>query len=167
MIVKCSYCGKENDISTSKVNRAKKAGLNLYCNKKCAGLARRSNKTEAQKKQEKRIYDQEYRKKNIESIKQKKKEYFKRHYAENPEHYRKQRKKRYPKHLEYLITPEYKEYKKQYDRKYHAKKNYGEYWESQILIEDIKAEYENRVVKQSNNLINKSQKRKRLWQKNN
>lgn len=54
-----------------------------------------------------------------------------------------------------------------YDRKYRAKKLYGEYWESSIILNEIQKEYDNRIVKQENNLINKSQKRKRLWKQQN
>ena len=67
-----------------------------------------------EKKEAKRLYDIEYRKKNADKIKKR-----------NPEKYREQRKKRYPKHLEYLNTPEYKAYKKEYDFKFRFIQKYG------------------------------------------
>lgn len=154
----CAYCGEQ---ITKKIHKGCK---NAYCNRECSGLGRRNNKTEQQKKEEKRLYDIEYRNKNIESIKEKNKTYFKKHYEANPEKYRQKRKDNYKRHLEYLNTPEYKAYKKEYDKKYRAKKQYGEFWESAIILQDIELQIDNREVKQQLNLINKSQKRKRNYE---
>lgn len=112
MIIKCAYCGNENDFPTGKVNRARNNGLNIYCDRKCAGLGRRTNKTIQQKKEEKRIYDNAYRLRNSEKIKIKKSEYFKRDYAKNPEKYKEFRIKRMPKHLEYCRNEKYKNKKR-------------------------------------------------------
>jgi hypothetical protein len=152
----CDYCGKE----INKIKRCK----NVYCNKECSGLARRKNKSSEQSKMEKAEYDRQYRLKNKEILKRKKQEYFKKDYSENPEKYKEKRRKRYSKHLEYLNKPEYKAYKKQYDRVYRAKKQFGELWESHILLVDIESLIPNKEVKQQLNLINKSQKRKRNYE---
>jgi Neuraminidase (sialidase) len=68
--------------------------------------------------------------------------------------------------VEYCRQPEYKEYKREYDVKYHAKKNYGEYWEAAILLNELENEIDNRTARKENKLYNKStSKRKRSWQK--
>ena len=157
--MECAYCGNEIN---KKVHKGCK---NAYCSRECSGLARRKNKTEQQKKAEKRLYDALYRIRNKPILQIKKAEYFKKDYSENPEKYKAIRRKRYKQHLEYLNTPEYKAYKKEYDRKYRAKKYYGEYWESNLLLQDIELQIDNREVKQQLNLINKSQKRKRNYEK--
>jgi hypothetical protein len=165
MIVVCQYCESKIDKPSGAVNRANRLGLNIYCNRTCAGLARRKNKSESENKEHKRLYDIEYRNKNKELIKAKKAEYFKKDYAKNPEKYKKLRKSKYKKHLEYLNTPEYKAYKKEYDKKHRAKKYYGEFWESSILLVEIEKQIPNFEVKQQLQLINKSQKRKRDYEK--
>lgn len=154
--MKCSHCGKD-------INKPKRC-KNVYCNKLCSSLGRRSNKTEQQKKKEKAEYDRQYRLNNKDMLKRKKHEYFKKDYSENPEKYKEIRRKKYSKHLEYLNKPEYKAYKKEYDRVYRAKKQYGEFWESHILLVDIENLIPNTEVKQQLNLINKSQKRKRNYE---
>lgn len=161
MIIVCNHCKKETDKPKGAVNRALKINAPLYCDKICAGLGRRDNKTIEEKKRLKAEYDKEFRKKNATEIKKRKHEYFKKTY--DPQKASVERKKRMPKHIEYCRQPKYKEWKKEYDLKYRAKKEFGEFWESAILINKIEAEYNQREVRQINNLHNKSQKRKRKW----
>ena len=80
MKYKCAHCGKAADKAAGHVNRARAAGLNLYCNRRCSGLGRRSGKTKAQKREEKRLYDIVYRAKNREKRKAQKREYHERTY---------------------------------------------------------------------------------------
>jgi len=161
----CKYCGIQLNKTIGEINKAKKAGLNLFCNRICAGLNRRKNKTAEQNKLEKKEYDRLYRAKNKEILKAKKDEWSKKDYRENPEKYKQKRRKQYSKHLEYLNTPKYKAYKKDYDEKYLAKNNYGEFWEAAVILKNIKNEIPNFEVKQQQKLINKSQKRKRNYEK--
>lgn len=158
----CPHCKNPAKKELREVNAAKKRKGQIFCSKKCAFDYRKT--TPEQKKEVKKLYDKEYRQKNLEAIKVKKSLAFKKDYKENPEKYRAIRKAKQQKHNEYCRQPKYKEKKKSYDEQYRAKKNYGEFWESAILVKEIVNEYDNRVVKQSNNLINKSRKRKRLWQ---
>lgn len=65
MKVVCAHCRKTTSKPAGHVNRAREAGLNIYCNRRCSGLGRRSGKTKAQKVAEKRAYDADYRKKNL------------------------------------------------------------------------------------------------------
>lgn len=111
MIINCAYCNKEVEKPKGQVNRAKKKELNIYCDKTCSGLGRRHNKTQEQLKEEKRLYDIEYRKQNEDKLKQSKKAY----YQENKkEIYTRQREKRNndearKKHAEYCRQPEQRE----------------------------------------------------------
>lgn len=164
----CAFCGKKNEKYIVHVNRAISIGAPVYCNKKCAGLARRDNKTSEQKKNEKAEYDKIYRQKNIKLIKNKKALAFKLDYAENPEKYRQQRRRRYPKHLEYLRTPEYRKWKQSYDETFRAKKDYGVFWECSLLLKELESWLLNNSpvgMHFQMGITNKTQKRKRLWQK--
>lgn len=158
----CHHCKKDFEKQVSDYNVSIRLGINIYCSRECSGLGRRHNKTKDQKKEEKRLYDHEYRAKNLETIKARKKEYFKRTY--DPVQAAIDRKPRIKAHIERLRNPKYRAYKKLYDKKYLAKKNFGDFWESALLVEEIVNEYDNREVKLSNNLIGKTTKRKRLWQ---
>lgn len=163
MKYKCAHCGKTNDKWAGHVNRARKAGLNLYCNRRCAGLGRRDGKTKAQKREEKRLYDLEYRAKNLAMLKAKKRAYHKLTY--DPVEAAKVRKARMPKHVEYCRQPAYKAWKQGYDRKYRAKKYYGPFDEAYLLTMDITNEIKGRTtrheVKYQNGCTNKAQRRKR------
>src|SRR5579862_2812247 len=100
----CAYCGKKAEKEPSAVNRARKAGLNLYCNRRCSGFGRRLGKTKAQLKEEKRLYDIDYRNKNRVRLLAEKKARHKRTY--DPAKARVERKKRAKWHLEYCRRPE-------------------------------------------------------------
>lgn len=101
----CPVCSKVGTKNTGHYNRAMKLGANLYCSKECSSEARRSNKSDEQKKIDKSEYDKKYRDKNIDTIKKRKAEAFKIDYANNPEKYREQRKKRMPNHVIYCRQP--------------------------------------------------------------
>ena len=134
----CPVCKQEHEKENGAVTRAKKKGAPIYCGRKCAGIARRTNKTEAQKKEEKRLYDMQYRENNKEELKVKKAAWFKSWY--DPEKAREERKKTMPRHVAYCRQPEYKAWKRDYDRKHRAKRRYGEYWESHLLAMAIRDE---------------------------
>lgn len=86
-------------------------------------------------KEEKRLYDIEYRRKNKDRIKARK-----RAYEQSPPGREMQKRNRIAmkqNHLEYCRTDEYREYKKDYDVEHLAKKRYGEFWECMILAKEI------------------------------
>ena len=170
----CAYCGKENWRHTGLVNRARRLGLNLYCNRECAGLGRRKNYTEDEKKKAKKLYDIEYRKKNKERIKRKKAEYFQKTY--NPEKAAKERaeKKEWwiravQAQKKIINTPQYRAYKKEYDRKYRAKKLYGEYNEAYLKLRELEDLILSKATKYEiclqNGTLNKKTERKRSHEK--
>lgn len=158
----CAHCGKEGDKRTSEVNRARTAGLRLFCNLKCSGLSKRKHKPKAQRIEEKRLYDLEYRRKNQLLLKAKKHEYFKQTY--NPVKAAKVRKKRMPLHVAYCQQPRYRRWKREYDRQYRAKE-YGPLAEAYLLTIDINREVKQRMtdheIRKANGTINKRQARRR------
>lgn len=87
------------------------------------------------KKEQKRLYDIEYRRKNYLIIKAKKAAYFKTEAGRSMQ--KRNRTKMKQRHLEYCRTPEYRKWKKQYDRKYRAYKFYGEFAECMLLCDEI------------------------------
>lgn len=159
----CDYCGSETEKTTSHYNRAKKVGAGIYCNKVCAGLSRRNNKSAEQKKEDKRLYDLAYREKNVDLLKEKKAAWFQNSYV--PVQAAIKRKKKMPYHVEYCRRPEYKKWKRQYDEIHRAKKFFGEFYESVLLLKQIDSEVSSRASKYDigleNGTINKSQNRRR------
>ncbi|MEW8193285.1 MAG: hypothetical protein AB2793_06225 [Candidatus Thiodiazotropha sp.] len=161
--ITCAYCGAKAKKENGAINRARATDSPLYCSLKCSGLARRLNKSKEQKKAEKREYDRQYRHINRELLKTKKAEYFRRTY--DPEKARVDRKKRAAAHAEYCRRPEYRAWKKSYDRQYRAKKRYGEFWECFLLTLDIRDECLHQAsdyeIRKANDTLTKVQRRKR------
>lgn len=159
----CAWCGAESQKREADVRRANEAGRNVYCDRVCAGKARRKWKTDDDKKSEKREYDKRYRAKNADRIKAKKREWFQRTY--DPAKAAIARKANMQRHAEYCRQPEYVKWKKQYDREYRAKKFYGEFWECHVLSMEIRDAVLDRStayqVRLDNDTFNKSQRRKR------
>ena len=100
--------------SQEHINRSRRAGYTLYCSRTCAGLGRRSGKTDPQKKAEKCEYDKQRRANNKERMKAEKAAYHKRTY--DPAKARIERKKRSEQHAEYCRQPAYRAWKKKYDK---------------------------------------------------
>lgn len=162
----CNVCGGTFEKSLGHYNRAMKHGLNVYCNRTCGGIGRR--KSEEEKKRVKAEYDKKIY--NTIERKEARKRYYKKSYQNNPEKYREIRKKRYKKHLQYLRNPEYKKWKKEYDKKYLAKKNYGIFHESFIILSELELFLKQNMpdeLKFQMGITNKKQKRERLWQRMN
>ena len=171
-------CGRTAAKEAGAVNRAERQGLQIYCSRECAWLHHRKNKTPEQKKEEKRLYDMEYRSKNRELLKEKKAAYYREnrellkekkaaYYRENHniEKEREQRKKRSAQHVQYCQRPEYRMWKKGYDRQYRAKKFYGEFAECHLLVLSIRDEclerMDDRDIRNLNGTLNKKQERRR------
>lgn len=159
----CAHCGKTAEKPAGHVNRSRAAGLRLFCDRRCAGLAHRRHKTKAQRIEEKRLYDLAYRAKNLAKIKAKKAAYFKRTY--DPAKAAVERKKRMPKHVEYCRRPEYKAWKHKYDRRYRSKRLYGPFAEAAMLAVDLNREVKSRSsnyeIRQQNGTLNKTLNRRR------
>jgi len=138
-------------------------GKRLFCNRKCSGLSKKLNKTKEQLVEEKRIYDSKYRLINFDKIKSRKAEAFKRNY--DPVKAAVIRKERMHLHVAYCRTEKYKAWKKEYDKKYRAKQQYGEFWEAFLLLMNIEDEVYSRMdyytIKFESGILNKTQRRKR------
>lgn len=161
----CPQCLAEFEAEIGRINRAQKINAALYCGRKCAGLARRLQNppTVEEKKLVKKLYDAQRRIEKADEIKAKKREYFKRTY--DPKKAAIERKAKMQNHVEYCRRPEYKAWKKDYDRKFLARKKYGEFAESALLIFDIEDEAAKQATKyeiyQANGTLNKAQTRRR------
>lgn len=163
----CSQCGVKSVRCAGDVNRARKNGANLYCSKECSGIARRKPRSVEEKKAAKAAYDREYRKKNRSALRIKKAAYYQR--TKDPVREAQERKKRMAAHFEYCRRPEYKKWKREYDRQYRAKKQYGEFADCFLLAQEIRQEclsqasdYEIRLTAGT---LNKSMKRKRDYER--
>lgn len=165
--ITCPQCGDLAVKATGSVNRSRRKGAPVYCSKKCAGLARRHNRSEKEAKALKAAYDREYSAKNAETLKAKKAEYHRRTY--DPAKAAVQRKKRSKAHVEYCRRPEYREWKREYDRKHRAKKDYGEYADCFLLAMDLRMACLERAtsyeIRQTNGVNCKSQQRKRDYER--
>lgn len=163
MKISCSFCGRDVEKSVGHINRAESEGRLMFCDRICFGLNRRKNKTTEQKKLEKSEYDKRYLAKNHDKIKAQNQIY--NQTTSGRAMQKRNREKFKESHKKYIKTPKYRAWKKVYDRKFQAKKQYGEFWESFLLLRDIEYLIPNREVMQQNNLNNKSQKRKRNYEK--
>ena len=116
MRVVCPQCSQTADKPASAVNRARRRGAPIYCSRECSDFGRRKNKTIDQKRQEKRLYDMEYRARNDIALKAKKAAYHKRTY--DPVEAAIKRRSRMAQHVEYCRRPAYRKKKKAYDQVY-------------------------------------------------
>jgi hypothetical protein len=160
---RCAHCGKTADKPSGHVNRARAAGLNLYCNRRCSALGQCSKirKTRAQKRKEKRLYDIEYRKTSP-TLKARRHAFYVRTY--DPVKAAKVRKKRAPYHVEYCRQPWYKAWKKKYDARYRASKlgAFAEAYRLTIELDrEIKRRFNHGEIKYENGCTNKAQRRER------
>jgi hypothetical protein len=139
----------------------------IFCSLQCAGARRRLYKTKAQKIEEKRLYDIEYRAKNIDMLKAKKAAYYQR--TRDPVREAAYRKKRMHLHVEYCRRPAYRVRKKTYDRAYRCKKFFGPYWEAASVLFDLENEINSRIsryeIYQQNGTLNKHLNRRREYER--
>ena len=151
-LVTCAYCCKPVHKRPCDVQRSERAGMFIYCNRECSALARRSNKTDTEKRAEKAAYDAEYRIKNLEKRKAQKAAYYQR--TRDPEKEAKKRKERMPLHVEYCRRPEYRAWKSEYDRKYRARKDYGEFADAFLALLDVESELDSQATNYERRLHN-------------
>lgn len=167
--VKCAWCGKMEERQNWHINRSYKIGAPLYCGMECAAFGRRLGKTIEQKKEEKRLYDIKYR--NRPGQREKKKVYAHDYYRRTHDPVKEAaiRKARMHLHVKYCQQPWYREWKKEYDAKYRAKRLAGEYWESFMLAIAIDKEVKERMSKEeiavAKGYYNKTQTRRREYEK--
>ena len=158
----CAYCFEPHGRSVGHVNRSLKLGMLIFCDRECAGLSRRQWVSKEQRKEEKRLYDIEYRRKNRAKLKAKKAAYYQR--TRDPEKERQIRKARMPKHVEYCRRPEYRVKKQAYDQR-RRDSAYGPFAEAARLAIDLNREIKGRMSRHEiytqNQTLNKRQERRR------
>lgn len=144
MKIVCAWCSKPAVKASGGDRRSWRIGAPVYCGRRCAGLARRKGKTKTQRVEEKRIYDAAYREKNLASIKAKKAARYQA--TRDPVKEAAYRKANMARHVEYCRRPEYKAYKREYDRKLRAR-DYGPFADCFLLLQDLNAEIASRMSK--------------------
>jgi hypothetical protein len=146
MMIVCANCFVHVNKPSGAVGRAQRIGAPLYCDKECAGLARRCNKTAAQRREEKRLYDIEYRAANFERIKASKRDRHKRIYTyETGKAMRDLRKARGYDHSEYCRGPDQVAKRKKRDRRRYAAE-FGPFAECHTLLMDLLNEINGRIT---------------------
>jgi len=82
----------------------------------------------------------------------------------DPEKERVKRAAKMPRHIEYCRQPAYRAWKREYDRRYCAEKQFGEFAEAALLLGDLKAEVSERMTRLEiatlNGTLNKRLQRK-------
>ena len=166
-LIICPQCQISVNKSPSAIGRAARDACPIYCGRICAGIGRRKGKTKEQLTEQKRQYDIGYRAKNRALLKVKKAAYFQKTY--DPEKAAIYRQLRMPKHVEYCRSPQYRQWKHDYDQVYLAKRNFGEFWESALLARDIRNECLSRMtdyeIRLEKGTLGKSQQRKRDYER--
>jgi hypothetical protein len=161
----CPQCHQVSAKTESALNRAAKTDAPVYCGRTCAGLARRKNSSDAEKKAAKSAYDAVRRKVKAAEIKAAKAAYYQK--TRDPEKEAAKRKERMPRHVEYCRRPEYRVWKAQYDKEYRAKQEFGEFWESAILALEIRREClalsDDVEIRRQAGTLNKHQQRRREY----
>lgn len=161
----CQYCGARVQQSVRAINRAIREGKPLYCDRECAGLARRVPLD--QKKAAKRVYDAQRRIEQADKIREQHAAYFQRTY--DPVKARERRALNMGRHVEYCRQPEYVVKKKDYDR-WHRAQEYGDYADAYLLLLDLEREIRSRATsyerRKARGYYTRSaqQRRRELWQ---
>lgn len=141
MKFKCAHCGKMADKPSGHINRARSSGNRLFCGRKCSGLGRRKpKKTKAQHREDKRIYDANYRKSSP-TLKARRRACHLRTY--DPAQAAIDRRKRAPAHAEYCRQPWYRGWKRDYDRRRRAGE-FGEFADAYTLTLELTREVKRR-----------------------
>lgn len=171
----CDQCGKIAERERGAINRSIKLGMRLYCGRICSGLGRRdpSPPSEEQRRVAKSEYDRRRREQRGDEIRAKKRDAYHAAVLADPitvrEKEKAHRAKRMPKHVEYCRRPEYREWKKQYDRQYRAGKEFGDFGEASIILNDLIAEINSRAsrteIYRQNGTLNKWITRRRDYER--
>lgn len=169
----CARCGAEALKWSGGVNRSIARGAPLYCSRTCSGLARRVNRTRAEKIALKAEYDRQRRALLGEALLAEKREAYQRRLARDLEGVRAAqrdlRQRRRQQHVEYCRRPEYRVKKQAYDREHRAVKFYGPFAEAFLVLQDLENEIASRATRteiyRENGILNKTQTRKRDYEK--
>lgn len=164
----CGYCERRSLKEAGAVNRARRGGFGLYCDRTCAGLGRRFKRTKEEKVTAKAEYDRQRREQLGEILLVKKRAAYHAAVAANPEivraKEREHRQKNMGRHVEYCRRPEYRAWKRDYDRSYRARQDYGPFAEAFLTLQELEQEIAARATRYDiyaqNGLLNKAKGRK-------
>lgn len=169
----CAHCGAETAKEAGSVNRARRKGAPLYCGRACSGLGRRVERPLDERKAMKAEYDRQRRAELGDALLAKKRAAYHAAVAADPEGMRSKerahRKKRSAQHREYCRRPEYKQWKKTYDRQHRARKEFGDFGEAAIILNDLISEINSRTsrteIYRQNGTLNKWIARRRDYER--
>lgn len=159
----CPICQSPIAQPVGAINRALRNGAPIYCDRECAGIARRQWKDAETKRAEKAAYDRRRRAEKAAEIRAAKREYHKRTY--DPAKARVDRAAKMHRHVEYCRRPEYRAWKRDYDRQFRARQQFGEFAEAALILCDIESEVGSRATRTevyaAKGTLNKKQNRRR------
>lgn len=169
----CDHCGVTAYKATGGVNRSLGKGAPIFCSRECSGLHRRVVRSDQEKRALKAEYDRQRRERNGDALMAKRRAAYQQRLARDPEGLRAAQKanrdQRRGQHIEYCRRPEYRAWKKQYDRQHRAQKFYGPFADAFLALQDLETEIASRATRteiyRENGTLNKTQKRKRDYEK--
>lgn len=163
----CSVCGVHFQRENGQANRTLRLAGAIYCSKICSGQGRRIERSDAEKRALKADYDRQYRAENADMLRSKKAKHHRETY--DPAQAAIVRKNRMPKHVEYCRRPGYRKWKAEYDKKYCARKGFGDFGEAAIILNQLEAEIASRAsrveISRANGTLNKHQARRRDYER--
>ncbi len=174
----CQHCGSDTTKTTSAYNRAMRLGRGVYCDRRCAGMARRTgtDRTSAEWRASKAAYDRERRARLGEALREKKRQAY---WANHEDNLRRQREARAARMADpealrayreaqrrCYMRPKYREQKRQSDRRYRAERDYGGWADAHVALMDLmdavrerEPEHHRRAIAKGN--VNKKTNRQR------
>lgn len=172
----CDHCGVIASQPTGAVNRARKKGMRLFCERACAGRAKAARRAlpvpgTPEGREHKARYDAARRAALGDVLREQKREAYRKAVEERGGVVRsKQRARREAnrhRHADYCRTPEYRAWKSEYDRRHRAKE-YGEFAEAHIALVQLQALVDERMTRDevyaANGTVNKKQTRRRQYE---
>ena len=164
--ITCQCCGAFVEKPTGAVNRARRLGAPLFCGKACAGRSRRIVPlTAEEKKAAKAAYDRARRLLKGDQIRAEKRAFYQANRERISVGLAQYRRTHRSQHAAYCRTPEYRAWKKEYDRKHLAKKHFGQFADAALALREIEATLDSQASWHErhaiNGTINKAQQRRR------
>lgn len=169
----CYWCGETACREAGQLARSLRAGLELYCGRQCSGEARRVQRSDADKRALKASYDHQRRADLGDKLLAEKRAAYHAAVAADPvgkrAKEREVRQRRMPSHVAYCRRPEYRKWKAGYDRQYRSRKEFGDFGEAAILLNDLCSEITTRSTFTERAILkgtlNKHQQRRRDYER--
>ena len=153
----CDRCGAPSERLTGDVNRARRNGKPLYCSRECwvPAAAEKKQKNPPKNTPEGRAFKAEYdrrrRERLGEALRAEKRAAYRARVEGDTERLRAEQKalreKRREAHAAYCRRPEYREWKREYDRALRARE-YGEFAEAHVALMHLQAEIDSRMSRE-------------------